>query len=348
MIRLSILCLALVAAMLCIPAAGAPARDDGFLSGYVSAVLEREYHHAPATLSVQDGVVRLRIDDLSDDDKARIEAGLRGIDGVRDVIWLESGQVLTERDFDRLFPPLLADPRWPHFSASYQRYLDTDGNQLRNVAATSFGEMLVLHRGDAFWDGEWEFGPQAAVFAIFDMDAVSHDLVNADYFVALTSVYRKHDVSALMRLFHQSSHLGDEFLLRSRVDRVNLSYEALDLLFSWEATGWLRVYGGGGYLFDQEPADLDPWFWQYGVELSSAEAYFDDRLRPVLGVDVQQKEELDYRLDVSVRAGVQIETRRTVGHRVQLLLEYYQGHSPNGQFFDDAIEFWGLGLHFYF
>ncbi len=25
-----------------------------------------------------------------------------------------------------LFQPLLADPRWPHFSASFQRYIDND------------------------------------------------------------------------------------------------------------------------------------------------------------------------------------------------------------------------------
>jgi len=35
-----------------------------------------------------------------------------------------------------LFQPLIADPRWPHFSASYQRYISTD--QLKNVFFRQF------------------------------------------------------------------------------------------------------------------------------------------------------------------------------------------------------------------
>ena len=31
-----------------------------------------------------------------------------------------------------------------------------------------------------------------------------------------------------------------------------------------------------------------------------------------------------------------------------LLLEYYNGKSPNGQFYENTIEYFGLGLHFFF
>jgi hypothetical protein len=43
------------------------------------------------------------------------------------------------------------------------------------------------------------------------------------------------------RVLHQSSHLGDEFLLRNRTTRINLSYEALDLLLSYETEFGLRL-----------------------------------------------------------------------------------------------------------
>ena len=45
---------------------------------------------------------------------------------------------------NQLFQPLLADPRWPHFSASFQRYINDD--QLRNVASTNFGESFGIYR----------------------------------------------------------------------------------------------------------------------------------------------------------------------------------------------------------
>src|SRR5260370_9352053 len=67
-------------------------------------------------------------------------------------------------------------------------------------------------------------------------------------------------------VFHQSSNLGDEFLLRSRIERVNLTYESVDLKLSYDLPWGFRVYGGGGSLFDQEPADLPPWAGPGGVE----------------------------------------------------------------------------------
>lgn len=33
---------------------------------------------------------------------------------------------------------------------------------------------------------------------------------------------------------------------------------------------------------------------------------------------------------------------------MQILLEYYSGRSPNGQFFSQDIELLGIGVHLYF
>ena len=61
-----------------------------------------------------------------------------------------------------------------------------------------------------------------------------------------------------------------EFLLsNSSTQRVNLSYEGADLRLSYEFGPGLRVYGGGGGIFDQEPSDLKPWYAQGGLEFRS-------------------------------------------------------------------------------
>jgi hypothetical protein len=152
----------------------------------------------------------------------------------------------------------------------------------------------------------------------------------------------------MVRLFHQSSHLGDEFLLRRETDRINLSYEAVDALLSWDATGWLRLYGGGGALLRREPADLDRFSLQLGAEIESPRAWAEGLLRPVFALDVQSHEENDWDLDLSARLGLQIESARLAGRRLQILLDYFQGRSPNGQFFDREIESWSLGAHLHF
>ncbi len=112
----------------------------------------------------------------------------------------------------------MADPRWPHFSVAYQSYIGDD--ELKNVGATSFGETFSLYSGNAFgW--RWITGIQAAVFAFFNLDADSMDLINADYWVGIPVAFRKDNLSGLFRIFHQSSHLGDEYLLYNKIDRVN-------------------------------------------------------------------------------------------------------------------------------
>ena len=57
---------------------------------------------------------------------------------------------------------------------------------------------------------------------------------------------------------HQSSHLGDEFILNSKtpINRINLSFEELDLKVAYEPASWLRIYGGGSMLVDRDTKEL--------------------------------------------------------------------------------------------
>ena len=220
------------------------------------------------------------------------------------------------------------------------------------MAAVTFGETLPLYRGNigekAKW-GQWETGVQAGVFSIFDLESNSLDLINTDFFVAGFVGYRIGDVSALGRIFHQSSHLGDEFLLReTRPNRVNLSYEGLDGKLSYDLPLGLRAYGGGGYLFDVDPSNLGRGFAQAGAEFKSPWALWQGRLRPVAGIDLQFKAENNWHPDVSVRAGLQFENVSVLSRNMQVLAEYFNGRSFDGQFFKEPIEYFGIGVHFNF
>jgi hypothetical protein len=254
----------------------------------------------------------------------------------------------------RLFEPLIADPRWPHFYASYN-YFGGDGTSadLSSVGSVGFGETIAFVRQQVSPNTRIEGGLQAGVFAIFDLDADSKDLINADYFVGPFLSVRTGDFSLITRIHHLSSHLGDEYILRTNLadeDRVDLSYEAVDAIASYEFGRAFRVYGGAGYIVHQNESatDLDPWLIQYGVEYRSPTAYANGLLRPVAAADFQHKEFADFQMDLSLRAGFQIEDPKRFSQRMMLLLEYYNGRSPNGQFFDENQEFFGIGLHFYF
>lgn len=357
-----IICLmALAVLFFCNPVQAAAKNRDAWLSGYIAAVLQREFNMADPHFEVKNGVVKFHPAGMPEGEKQKLVTVLSRIEGVSAVQMLTDGQTPSAKKKeeqkenivtqvlppDRLFDPLLADPRWPHFSAAYHGYLGDE--ELSDVGAVSFGEMFSFLRGNGPLGGKWETGLQAGVFAIFDMDADSHDLVNADYWVGIPLAWRKDRTSALFRIYHQSSHLGDEFLLRNRVDRVNLSYEGIDLKLSYDLPGGFRAYGGLGWLFHKEPDSLDPWSGQAGLEFIGTGEWLDGALRPVAGADVQSYQEYDWEGGVSLRAGVQFENPDLVAaQKLRILLEYYNGHSPNGQFYDRLIEYWGIGAHLAF
>jgi hypothetical protein len=240
----------------------------------------------------------------------------------------------------------MADPRWPHFSASFQNV--SGSPELESGAAVSFGGVFPLLEDDAPWGGRWQIGVLGSVFALFDRASVSQDLINNDYFVGVPINWRKGRWSAQARYYHQSSHLGDEFLLRGTgTPRINLSFEVADLRLSYDIDEEFRVYGGGGRVLRSEP-HLHPWLAQLGGEYTADWTFLRDTLRPVAGLDLQAREFQDWTPDLSLRAGVQLDNRLVAGRKVQLLLEYYNGKSPNGQFFQEDIEYLAVGAHFYF
>ncbi len=245
---------------------------------------------------------------------------------------------LPERE---LFAPLIADPRQPRFSMSYQYYRTPRDNF--NAASVAFGEYFGLAQGSFGARGTSQIGIQGAVFALFNLDATSSDLINADYWIGLPWSFRHGPWSYQMKLYHQSSHLGDEFILGNPgVNRVNLSYEEIKGLASYEWEQW-RVYGGGGYILHSEP-DLKRKRAQAGVEYLWPHAV--RALDFIAAADLQFSEELDWKSGLSAQAG--FEFRGTSQHRVRLMLEHFDGHSPNGQFYRERLRYTGLGLYFRF
>src|SRR5581483_8919712 len=246
---LSICCFTLTLARAALP-------NDAYITGYAAALLEHEFHVANASLQVQNGVVRVSAADLTGVNQQQLVTSLSAIPGVAQVELQEGhGQPLSPTSTDQpvpgvvrhngsalqlettsaepsflpqgyLFDQLSADPRWPHFSVAYQYYIND--KELASTGVANFGETFALYRNRVPFGGLWEIGLQGGVFSFFDLTKSSKDLVNADYMGGIFASYRYNDFAAIVRLFHQSSHLGDEFLLRNRVQRINLSYEQIE------------------------------------------------------------------------------------------------------------------------
>lgn len=257
-----------------------------------------------------------------------------------------------------VFCPLVADPKSPRTFVSRLRHESGVALSETELAIASVGI------GDAFGLGRWngrrpgdgvQLSVTAGVVAQFDLSTRSYDLLNADYVVGLPLTLRRGRFSTRIRFYHQSSHLGDEYLLREppqRQDRENLSFEALEWLLSGDA-GPFRLYGGGELLFRREPKDLGRYVAHGGVELRPLPRVLPlgslGGFRFVAAADVKSSEEQDWEPALSGRAGLEYDRaggNDVTARRWGIFLEFYEGPSPYGQFFREKVRLTGVGIHF--
>jgi len=252
---------------------------------------------------------------------------------------------------DQIFCPILADPKEARSFVSLLRgtfrSLDDPSGEGTTIASVGLGDNFGLVRwgGPAPNEGV-QLDVIGSIFAQFDIGAPSNDLINADYLIGLPVTFRRSGFSTRVRVYHQSPHLGDEYLLRSEdIDRENLSFESVEFLASQEL-GPLRVYAGGERIFRREPDTLPSKLFHGGVELRSGRA---GPAQLVSGLDLKATDLHDWSPAFSGRVGLEMARYGSGGHParlVTLMLEFYQGPSPYGQFFQDDISYVGVGLHF--
>ncbi|MEQ1557742.1 MAG: DUF1207 domain-containing protein [Methyloglobulus sp.] len=356
----------------------AASNDDIFIAGYAAAVVKQNFKINMPGLTVKNGVVFIPPDNLQVDQQAKAVQLLSEVPGVNSVKFAaasayQSDPILTQPlevapdeavttnqsvvlpvgflPKGHLFKPLLADPRWAHFSASYRNYQTTNFDG-RDIASVSFGETIPFYRANIENSTiQWESGIQGGVFSDFNLGASSADLLNSDFIASIYTSFRTGQFSGFGRIYHQSSHLGDEFLIRqsnTKFERVNLSYEGVDLRLSYELPYGVRIYGGGGGLFHKEPSNLKPWSTQYGVEFRSPWYFEFASMRPIIAADFKNFEENNWNTDISARAGVEFNNLSVLDRKLQILVEYFNGYTPSGQFYKNKVEYIGLGAHFHF
>ncbi len=242
-----------------------------------------------------------------------------------------------------LFRPLIADPKEWQFYLSY-RIVRYQSSQARE-AAGGYGMTFGLYRHVDTTNGySWQANVGGGIHAQFDLDAPSLDLINTDYLVGFPFSFRKGQASYRVSLFHQSSHVGDEFLLHNDIKRIEFSFEAIDVLGSYEWTRW-RIYYGAQYIFHRAPSDYKPASLHGGIEYYGSE-HIIGKSRLVGGLDLKSMEEHDWSLDSSAKIGLQFDSSAQNGRYIRLVVEGYQGFTPYGQFFTQRMKYVGVGIYF--
>lgn len=246
-----------------------------------------------------------------------------------------------------LFAPLIAyhlEPRVGMSRLVEERRLRLD-----------IGNSIDLLRYDGAYDGDRAtVGADFFTWTSLCQDIDFHFPVDAvDYLFGINAAY-KHglsdasSVSARLRLSHISAHLVDGSYDKPAGEwrEGNLphvySREFIDLIFSYEYTSMLRVYGGGQYIYHIDPADLNKYALQAGVEAVWLDA-FSSGLHLYAAYDMRVLDNGAMRTAHGLQVGTKLGSWR--GSGLNVFIAYYHGPSQHGEYFDRMWSYWGPGLN---
>ena len=246
-----------------------------------------------------------------------------------------------------LYPVYIANPIRPTMAFNRVTVSDADIAQAGDTRYTlRMGGPVNLIR--AHPAGEPEQGFQADVEAAFlgQFDA-DHSLDNIgwDGIWALALTWANGaGLAAKLATQHDSSHVGDEYAERTGRKRIN--YTRAEVVFGLSLgflTNW-RVYGEAGYAYDRRNLELQkPWRLEGGLEFEDARRFWGGRLGYYAAIDVTMYQESDWRSDITIQTGFVLPVSGLV-RTYRLGVEYRDGRSIIGEFFQDKETSWALGL----
>ncbi|MCS6822271.1 MAG: DUF1207 domain-containing protein [Microscillaceae bacterium] len=189
---------------------------------------------------------------------------------------------------------------------------------------------------------------EAAAFMQFEVEnkrRVLGNLINTDYRASVPYIISKGKNQYRLRIFHNSSHLGDDFLFTRQVTWYlpnPMNFEQLDFTHSYQEQS-IRYYYGAGlvitpysrrkrlsfqvgtyYHTPLSQNQLSAWYW-------------------FIGLDLKSMQETDFYPNTKFGVGLALKQPR--GQFAYLLLEMYQGHLPYSLFERNRTIWVGAGMY---
>ena len=250
-----------------------------------------------------------------------------------------------------VYTSYLAGPKEPRIGSSI--YNDTEpaivgtGREGWLWDTTLGGRASILRYGSdtVVHPQGFEVQIEGAAFVRLDPED-ERDLRSADYRFGVPLVYGIGRWQTKFAYYHNSAHLGDEFMLKHpSYPRINYVRDCLVWGNSWYPYDWLRLYGEVGWAFFNAGGSR-PWELQAGCELLQARPT-GGQGAPFLAVNGMSRQELDWGGNVCVQAGWAWRGRRSEKlYRVGL--EYLYGSDPQYEFVYNNQNRCGFGMWYDF
>ncbi len=210
--------------------------------------------------------------------------------------------------------------------------------------STIGGRVGLLRFGtdNDLWPQGWQLDVEAAAFP--ELDA-NRNLVECDYQAGLPLTTRQGPWEMKFGYLHYCSHIGDLYLLANPdFQRVNYVRDSIVWGLAAYLNPDLRLYSEALWGFHVD-GGAEPWEFKFGVEFSPAEptgpagALF-------FALHSHLRQVNDFGGNVTVQTGWQ--WRGRTGHLFRLGLQYFNGMSEQGQFYNRFEQQIGGGLWYDF
>jgi len=238
-----------------------------------------------------------------------------------------------------LFAPLQADPSELRFGFQFGFPVSH-----RGVALIDAGDYLGIYRWALGRVGAVQLDVGGAINSRFDATP-SHNLQVIDYYGNVPIDVRIGRFSARSLFYHDSSHLGDDYLRERGIEDQNNSWNALREIVSVQAAKAVRLYGGCTWALASKPA----WSGRQAVQ-GGAEIYFNPSehsfFHPYWANDVQSWQRSRWNAAWVSQLGFKTGDEFSRGRGVSYFVQFETGPRYEGQFFQNRETIWGVGLKF--
>lgn len=186
------------------------------------------------------------------------------------------------------------------------------------------------------------FGPQ--VYARFSLRDSETALISHDWVVGVNATGDFGPWDATLQVYHESSHLGDEYGDRFSTKRLDWSREVLSAWAGYSTGPW-RFAGNLSYAILDE-LGLPRAGMAAAVDFTSGgvRAVSQRRVRPTAGIYFAADAATSWRVSTSARAGITV--LPGAGRQVGVAVIAHDGLSTQRQFYSRASRYLGLELRF--
>ena len=187
-------------------------------------------------------------------------------------------------------------------------------------------------------------GVGSQVYGRFSLNDSKTSLISVDWVAGLNATALLGAVAVTMEVYHESSHLGDEYGDRFQAQRLDWSREVVAGWATYGAGRW-RFTGGVSYVL-YDGLSLPKTAAALGLDFGGGRhQILTSAVEPVIGLYVEAAGATQWRLNNSAKLGLAF--RRGEGaRRVGVAVIAHDGLSTQRQFFRQESQYLGLEVRF--